>query len=80
VAGINDAVSAPLAATRPRLTLQATLGHGNISTTSGHLHARPDSSIGLRLNPEVFFDDDEAGDAANFPFRSLPLVLPNRTC
>jgi integrase/recombinase XerD len=29
--------------------VQATLGHGNISTTSGYLHARPDSSSGLRL-------------------------------
>ena len=33
---------------------QATLGHGNISTTSGYLHARPDSSSGLRLDPGVF--------------------------
>jgi integrase/recombinase XerD len=31
--------------------VQATLGHGNISTTSGYLHARPDSSSGLRLDP-----------------------------
>jgi integrase/recombinase XerD len=28
--------------------VQATLGHGNISTTSGYLHARPDTSSGLR--------------------------------
>jgi integrase/recombinase XerD len=34
--------------------VQATLGHGNISTTSGYLHARPDSSSGLRLDPGVF--------------------------
>jgi integrase/recombinase XerD len=34
--------------------VQATLGHGNISTTSGYLHARPDSSSGLRLDPRVF--------------------------
>jgi site-specific recombinase XerD len=34
--------------------VQATLGHGNISTTSGYLHARPDSSRGLRLDPGVF--------------------------
>jgi integrase/recombinase XerD len=30
--------------------VQATLGHGNISTTSGYLHARPDSSSGLHLS------------------------------
>jgi integrase/recombinase XerD len=34
--------------------VQSTLGNGNISTTSGYLHARPDSSSGLRLNPGVF--------------------------
>jgi integrase/recombinase XerD len=34
--------------------VQATLGHGNISTTSGYLHTRPDSSSGLRLDPGVF--------------------------
>ena len=34
--------------------VQATFGHGNISTTSGYLHARPDSSSGLRLDPGVF--------------------------
>jgi integrase/recombinase XerD len=34
--------------------VQATLGHGNISTTSGYLHARPDTSSGLRLDPGVF--------------------------
>ena len=34
--------------------VQATLGHGNISTTSGYLHARPDSSSGLHLDPGVF--------------------------
>jgi integrase/recombinase XerD len=34
--------------------VQATLGHGNISTTSGYLHARPDSSSRLRLDPGVF--------------------------
>jgi integrase/recombinase XerD len=34
--------------------VQQTLGHGNISTTSGYLHARPDSSSGLRLDPGVF--------------------------
>jgi integrase/recombinase XerD len=39
-------------ASLPRV--QATLGHGNISTTSGYLHARPDSSSGLRLDPGVF--------------------------
>ena len=34
--------------------VQATLGHDNIATTSGYLHARPDSSSGLRLDPGVF--------------------------
>jgi len=34
--------------------VQATLGHGNISTTSGYLHARPNSSSGLHLDPGVF--------------------------
>jgi integrase/recombinase XerD len=34
--------------------VQATLGHGNISTTSGYLHARPDSSSGLKLDQKVF--------------------------
>ena len=30
------------------------LGHGNIATTSGYLHARPESSSGLKLDPSVF--------------------------
>jgi integrase/recombinase XerD len=34
--------------------VQATLGHGNIATTSGYLHARPESSSGLSLDPGVF--------------------------
>jgi site-specific recombinase XerD len=34
--------------------VQATLGHANISTTSGYLHARPESSSGLKLDPGVF--------------------------
>jgi integrase/recombinase XerD len=34
--------------------VQQTLGHGNVSTTSGYLHARPDTSSGLRLDPGVF--------------------------
>jgi integrase/recombinase XerD len=34
--------------------VQATLGHDNISTTSGYLHARPSSSSGLHLDPGVF--------------------------
>jgi hypothetical protein len=32
----------------------ATLGHGNIATTSGYLHARPDSLSGLLLDRGVF--------------------------
>jgi hypothetical protein len=34
--------------------VQATLGHGNIATTSGYLHARPGSSSGLHLDLGVF--------------------------
>jgi integrase/recombinase XerD len=34
--------------------VQATLGHGNISVTSGYLHARPGTSSGLSLDPGVF--------------------------
>ena len=34
--------------------VQTTLGHDNIATTSGYLHARPDSSSGLALDPGVF--------------------------
>lgn len=34
--------------------VQTTLGHDNIATTSGYLHARPDTSSGLHLDPGVF--------------------------
>jgi integrase/recombinase XerD len=34
--------------------VQSTLGHGNIATTSGYMHARPESSSGLKLDPGVF--------------------------
>jgi integrase/recombinase XerD len=34
--------------------VQNTLGHDNIATTSGYLHARPDTSSGLHLDPGVF--------------------------
>jgi integrase/recombinase XerD len=63
-AGVNEAVSPhwlrhahgshaiERGASLPRV--QATLGHGNISTTSGYLHARPDDSSGLVLDPGVF--------------------------
>jgi len=34
--------------------VQATLGHANITTTSAYLHARPDSSSGLKLDRGVF--------------------------
>jgi integrase/recombinase XerD len=34
--------------------VQSTLGHSNIATTSGYLHARPESSSGLKLDPRVF--------------------------
>jgi len=32
--------------------VQSTLGHGNIATTSGYRHARPNTSSGLHLDPE----------------------------
>lgn len=63
-AGINEAVSPhwlrhahgshaiDRGASLPEV--QTTLGHGNVSTTSHYLHARPDSSSGLRLDPGVF--------------------------
>lgn len=34
--------------------VQSTLGHANVATTSGYLHARPDSSSGLRLDKGIF--------------------------
>jgi integrase/recombinase XerD len=34
--------------------VQRTLGHSNVATTSQYLHARPDTSSGLRLDPAVF--------------------------
>jgi hypothetical protein len=62
-AGINEAVSPDWlrhahgshaierGASLPRV--QQTLGHGNIATTSGYLHARPDSSSGLHRSGSV---------------------------
>jgi integrase/recombinase XerD len=63
-AGINEAVSPhwlrhahgshaiDRGASLPEV--QSTLGHGNIATTSGYLHARPNTSSGLHLDPGVF--------------------------
>ena len=34
--------------------VQATLGHANVTTTSGYLHARPDSSSRLYLDAGIF--------------------------
>jgi integrase/recombinase XerD len=63
-AGINEAVSPhwlrhahgshaiDRGASLPEV--QSTLDHGNIATTSGYLHARPDKSSGLHLDPGVF--------------------------
>jgi hypothetical protein len=43
--------------------VQETLGHDNIATTSGYLHARPDSSSGLRLDPGIFRQpEDQAAE------------------
>jgi hypothetical protein len=60
-AGINEAVSPHWLrhthgshASLPEV--QSTLGHGNIATTSGYLHARPNTSSGLHLDPGVFLD------------------------
>jgi integrase/recombinase XerD len=39
--------------------VQETLGHDNIATTSGYLHARPDSSSGLRLDPGIFRQSED---------------------
>jgi site-specific recombinase XerD len=39
--------------------VQETLGHDNIATTSGYLHARPDSSSGLRLDPGIFRQSEQ---------------------
>jgi hypothetical protein len=36
------------------LEVQTTLGPDNIATTRGYLHARPDSSSGLKLDHGVF--------------------------
>jgi integrase/recombinase XerD len=33
---------------------EGAVDHGNIATTSGYLHARPNSSSGLHLDPGVF--------------------------
>lgn len=64
LAGVNEAVSphwlrhahASHALDRGATLVetQATLGHANVSTTSGYLHARPDSSSGLKLDPAIF--------------------------
>lgn len=43
----------------PLHEVQATLGHANISTTSGYLHARPGSSSGLKLDRGVFLHNDD---------------------
>ena len=38
----------------PLPEVQATLGHANVATTSGYLHARPDTSSGLYLDEGIF--------------------------
>ena len=43
----------------PLHEVQATLGHANVSTTSGYLHARPGSSSGLKLDPGVFLQNGD---------------------
>ena len=39
--------------------VQSTLGHGNIATTSGYLHARPDSSSGSSLIQGCSFNEED---------------------
>ena len=34
--------------------VQTTLGHANVATTSGYLHARPNTSSGLKLDEGIF--------------------------
>jgi len=34
--------------------VQTTLGHANLATTSAYLHARPDTSSGMKLDPGIF--------------------------
>jgi integrase/recombinase XerD len=34
--------------------VQTTLGHANVATTSGYLHARPNTSCGLKLDEGIF--------------------------
>jgi site-specific recombinase XerD len=34
--------------------VQSTLGHANVATTSGYLHARPNTSSGLVLDEGIF--------------------------
>jgi hypothetical protein len=53
--------------------VQTTLGHGNIGTTSGYLHARPDSSSGLKLDPRVVID---GGKVVHWARRLLRLWIP----
>ena len=63
-AGINEAVSPhwlrhahgshAIDCEAPLPEVQATLGHANVATTSGYLHARPDTSSGLYLDAGVF--------------------------
>jgi hypothetical protein len=53
--GVVRQVLLPEAVSRALLSLRgSTLGHDNIATTSGYLHARPESSSGLKLDPGVF--------------------------
>ena len=63
-AGINEAVSPhwlrhahgshAIDRGAPLPEVQATLGHANVATTSGYLHARPDTSSGLYLDEGIF--------------------------
>ena len=52
--GRPRAGSGPRGASLPEL--QATLGHGNIATTSGYLHARPKTSAVCTWIQKCFFD------------------------
>jgi integrase-like protein len=82
-AGINEAVSPhwlrhahgshaiDRGASLPEV--QSTLGHGNIATTSGYLHARPNTSSGLHLDPGVLSSmKSRARESASDADRSPP--------
>ena len=53
--------------------VQSTLGHGNIAKMSGYLHARPNASSGLHLDPGGFFYE-EPGKEMRHRRRLIPAL------